>query len=69
MDNEMIQLAIDNRSITHYGIYSDISTALENFSVEQLFRYYLDVIMKGHNVCIRDYLENQIIYSIISSSP
>lgn len=68
MDNEMIQSAIDNRTITHYGIYADISTALDRFSVDQLFKYYLEIVMKDHDVCIRDYLENQIIYSIISSS-
>ncbi len=59
-----IDSAIKNRETTHYGIYSDIGTALEPFSTKELVDYYIEVL-KCEDV-LRDYLEQQIIANEIN---
>ncbi len=61
MNNEEIRHLIDSRERTRYGIYCDVSTAIDIVSTEDLFRYYMDVIANGHDSRIRDYLETEII--------
>lgn len=68
MSNEEIKHLIESREKTHHGIYSDIGTAIEIVSTADLFRYYMDVIMDGHDSCIRDFLENAIINAEVAKS-
>lgn len=56
-----IKKAIENRKRSHRGIYSDVGIVLEQFSTEELYHYYLEEVMQGHDGCIRSYLENEII--------
>lgn len=46
-----IENAIRNREETYYGIYSDIGTALDRFSTEELDKYYLDRFGSGMRIC------------------
>ena len=54
-----IDKAIKSRKITHYGIYSDIGTALEQFTTEELADYYINTLKSESD--LRYYLEQQII--------
>lgn len=54
-----IDKAIKSRKITHYGIYSDIGTALDQFTTEELADYYINTL-KGESD-LRYYIEQQII--------
>lgn len=58
-----IDRAISERKNTHYGIYSDIGTALDNFSTEELAKYYLKRFGDGG---LRYFLEQQIIAAEIA---
>lgn len=59
-----VEKAIKNRKTTHYGLYSDVGTVLDNFTTEQLADYYVNVL--GLEGTLRYYLEQQIIASEIS---
>lgn len=58
-----IEKAIRNRKETYNGIYSDIGTALDKFSTEELAKYYLDRFGDGG---LRYFLEQQIISAEIN---
>ena len=53
-----IDRAISERENTYFGIYSDIVTALEKFTTEELAEYYLKRFGDGG---LRYFLEQQII--------
>lgn len=53
-----VEKAITNRKTTYHGIYSDIGTALDRFSTEELAKYYLEKFGDGG---LRYFLEQQII--------
>lgn len=54
-----IARAIKNRKETHYGIYSDIGTALDKFTTAELADYYINILKCESD--LRYYLEQQII--------
>lgn len=58
-----VEMAIRNRKETYNGIYSDIGTALDKFSTEELTKYYLDRFGDGG---LRYFLEQQIISAEIN---
>ena len=58
-----IEKTIRNRKETYNGIYSDIGTALDKFSTEELAKYYLDRFGDGG---LRYFLEQQIISAEIN---
>ena len=60
-----VEKAIRNRKETYYGIYSDIGTALDKFSTEELAKFYLEKFGDGG---LRYWLEQQIIASEINKS-
>lgn len=59
-DNETdnIEQLIANRKKTHYGIYADIGTALENVSNRDLIEFYIN---KYGDQTLRDLCESMII--------
>lgn len=59
--NQEIKGAIHNRKKTIFGEPADISQALLHFSTEELFCYYIQVVMEGQDIDIRSILEEQII--------
>ena len=56
---ELTKELILNRKNTYHGIYHDVGTILDNFTTETLFKFVKDNL--NMNVCLRAYLENQII--------
>ena len=58
-----VEKALRNRKETYNGIYSDIGTALDKFSTEELAKYYLDRFGDGG---LRYFLEQQIISAEIN---
>ena len=58
-----VEKAIRNREETYHSIYSDIGTALDRFSTEELTKYYLDRFGDGG---LRYFLEQQIIAAEIN---
>lgn len=58
-----VEKAIRNRKETYNGIYSDIGTALDKFSTEELAKYYLDRFGDGG---LRYFLEQKIISAEIN---
>lgn len=54
-----IEKAIRTRKVTHYGAYSDIGTALDQFTTEELAHYYINTLKSETD--LRYYLEQQII--------
>ena len=58
-----VEKAIRNRKETYNGIYSDIGTALDKFSTEELAKFYLEKFGDGG---LRYWLEQQIVASEIS---
>lgn len=64
--NEEIKFAIENRKKSHHALCSQVSVAIEKFSTADLFRYYVEEVMKGHDLCIRSYIEEKIIADLIS---
>lgn len=58
-----IDQAISERKNTYFGIYSDIGTALEKFTTEELAKYYLERFGDGG---LRYFLEQQIIAAEIA---
>ena len=59
--NRKIRNELDNLQYSARGIYADVGAALEKYTLQQLFDYYIDEVMNGHSIPIRDYLETQII--------
>lgn len=66
MTNKEIKELIDNREKTYHGIYSDIGTALNSVSTNDLIKYFIDEVMHGSDTTIRSYVEDQIIANEIS---
>ena len=58
-----IDKAIAEREKTIYGIYSDIGTALDDFTTSELVEYYIERFGSG---VLRDFVEQQIIAAEIS---
>lgn len=61
-----VEKAIRNRKETYNGIYSDIGTALDKFSTEELVDYFINIL--GCESSLRYYLEQQIIANEINKS-
>lgn len=61
-----VEKAIRNRKETHNGIYSDMGTALDKFSTEELVDYFINIL--GCESSLRYYLEQQIIANEINKS-
>lgn len=59
-NNVKIQKELTSRMRTHHGIYHDVGIILENNSLDDLYRYYLDVVMHGHETTLRAYIEEEI---------
>lgn len=59
-NNIRIQKELTSRSRTHHGIYHDVGIILENYSLDDLYRYYIDVVMHGHETTLRAYIEEII---------
>ena len=59
-----VEKAINNRTTTYNGIYSDIGHALDKFSTAELADYYINVL--GCESSLRYYLEQQITASEIN---
>ena len=59
--NRKIRNELDNLQYSARGIYADVGVVLEKYTLQQLFDYYIDEVMNGHSIPIRDYLETQII--------
>ena len=58
-----IDRAISERENTYFGIYSDVGTALEKFTTEELAEYYLKRFGDGG---LRYFIEQQIISAEIA---
>lgn len=58
-----IDKAIAEREKTIYSIYSDIGTALDDFTTSELVEYYIERFGSG---VLRDFVEQQIIAAEIS---
>ena len=58
-----VEKAIKNRKTTYNGIYSDIGIVLDNFTTEELAKFYLDKFGDGG---LRYWLEQQIIANEIT---
>lgn len=58
-----IDRAISERKNTYFGVYSDVGTALEKFTTEELAEYYLKRFGDGG---LRYFLEQQIIAAEIA---
>ncbi len=58
-----IEKAIAGREKTINGIYSDIGTALDDFTTSELVEYYIERFGSG---VLRDFVEQQIIAAEIS---
>lgn len=56
-DCNSIQQKLSNIKRTYYGFYYDIGIVLDQFSTEELFKYYL----QNNESSLRYYLEEQII--------
>lgn len=61
-----VEKAIRNRKETYNSIYSDIGTALDKFSTEELVDYFINIL--GCESSLRYYLEQQIIANEINKS-
>lgn len=61
-----VEKAIKNRKTTYYGIYSDVGTALDGFTTQELADYYINVL--GCESDLRYYLEQQIIANEINKA-
>ena len=59
-NNKKIQEELNARVRTHHGIYSDVGLILEKYTLDDLFRYYIDIVMNGHETTLRAYLEDEI---------
>lgn len=64
MKSSEVEKAIMNRKETYNGIYSDIGTALDRFSTEELAKFYIEKFGDGG---LRYFLENQIIANEINN--
>ena len=64
--NRKIHNELENLKYSARGIYSDIGVVLEKYTLQQLFDYYIDEVMNGHSITIRDYLETEIIKNEIN---
>lgn len=58
-----IRVQIANRENTHYGLYHDVGTVLDNYSTFELYVFFTKVFGEG---AIRYYFENQIIANEIN---
>lgn len=58
-----LRLQIANRENTHYGIYHDVGTVLDNFNTFELYFFYTKLFGEG---AARYYFENQIIANEIN---
>ena len=58
-----LRLQIANRENTHYGIYHDVGTVLDNFNTFELYIFYTKLFWEG---AARYYFENQIISNEIN---
>lgn len=58
-----LRLQIANRENTHYGIYHDVGTVLDNFNTFELYIFYTKLFGEG---AARYYFENQIIANEIN---
>lgn len=58
-----VEKAMQNREQTYNGIYSDIGVVLDQFSIDELTKFYIE---KYGESSIRYYLEQQIIAGEIS---
>lgn len=64
--NRKIRNELDNLQYSARGIYADVGVVLEKYTLQQLFDYYIDEVMNGHSITIRDYLEMEIIKNEIN---
>jgi hypothetical protein len=62
-EKSKIDRAISERKNTYFGVYSDVGTALEKFTTEELAEYYLKRFGDGG---LRYFLEQQIIAAEIA---
>lgn len=58
--NQIIRKELAKRERTHHGIYHDVGVVLESYSLDEIYRYYLDIVMNGHSTTLRAYLEEEI---------
>ena len=58
-----IRVQIANRENTHYGLYHDVGTVLDNYSTFELYVFFTKVFGEG---AVRYYFENQIIANEIN---
>lgn len=58
-----IRVQIANRENTHYGLYHDVGTVLDNYSTFELYVFFTKVFGEG---AARYYFENQIIANEIN---
>lgn len=69
MDNYTIQNMIDNRpdgKDRGWSLYTQLGLAIESVPTLDLIRFYVEVIMQGHDTGIRDMVENQIVAWLIN---
>lgn len=59
-----VEKAIKYRKNTYHGTYADVGEVLDQFSTEELTRYFIDVLKCENS--LRCYLENQIIAAEIN---
>lgn len=63
MNNQTIQEMIDNRPSGKdrgWSIYTELGLAIETVPTLDLVRFYVEIVMKGHDTGLRDKIENDI---------
>lgn len=60
-----VENSLKNVKHTHYGYYHDIGIILEKFTLQELIDY---CVKEFGEMCLRDYLEEQIIQNEIIKS-
>lgn len=66
-EDSRIKTALENREHTHYGMYADVGTVLDDFSTRELVEYFIDDVKYGDHL-LRNFLEDSIIKDEINKS-
>ena len=66
LNNKQISDLIHNRENTYSGIYSDLGKVFDKISTEDLIRHFIEVIMKGNDFYLRDFIVEKIIATEIN---
>lgn len=66
MTNQEITKMIEDCKMTHNGIYSDLGVLLDTVSTEDMARYFVETVMNGSDLLLRDFLSEKIVVDRIN---